>query len=60
MKKNKTKESLGITLVTVFVVVSLWIGITSTIQRFKCTSMTETELFLYIPKSVICNWKHCN
>jgi hypothetical protein len=39
------------------VVVYLWIALTCTIQRFKCPSMTENELFLNIPQSIVCNWK---
>jgi hypothetical protein len=42
------------------VAVLLWVAVSGFIQRFKCPSMTETELFLHIPKSVVCDWKHCN
>lgn len=34
----------------------VWTSISLTIQRFKCPTMTETELFLNIPKSFILNF----
>jgi len=34
----------------------IWIGITTTIYRFKNKSTTETELFLHIPKSFVLNF----
>lgn len=42
------------------VAVLLWVSISCVIQRFKCPQMTETQLFLYIPHSFVCDWKHCN
>jgi hypothetical protein len=38
----------------------LWLATSSTIQRFKCKEMTETEIFLHIPKSFVCDWDNCN
>lgn len=38
----------------------LWILITYFIQAFKCPEMTETELFINIPKNFVCNWQNCN
>lgn len=43
----------------VLMVICLWVGITSTIQRFMCPRMTEVEAFLEIPKSSILNFKRC-
>ena len=42
------------------IIILLWIAASSTIQRFKCHKMTETELFLHIPKSIIGQWDNCN
>jgi hypothetical protein len=60
MNKFKIKEYSINTLYSLLVIISLWISISGFIQRFKCPSMTETELFLHIPKSVICDWEECN
>jgi len=60
MNKLKIKEYASNAIYTVLVAVLLWVAISVFIQRFKCPSMTETELFLHIPKSVVCDWKHCN
>lgn len=54
------KDNIGNALYFMLVAVFLWVAISSTIQRFKCTKMSETELFLHIPKSFVCNWQHCN
>ena len=60
MKKNKFRiKYIDNILYTVLVIVLLWIGVSSFIQRIKCPSMTETEIFLHIPKSVMCDWTNC-
>lgn len=41
----------------ILVLLLLWIGVTSTIAAFKNPKLTETELFLRIPKSFILNFK---
>ena len=41
------------------VLLLFWIFITSTIQRFKCIDLTETEVLLRIPNSIILDWKEC-
>ena len=56
----KIKDYASNALYTVLVAVFLWVAISSMIQRFKCDTMTETQLFLHIPKSFMCDWKHCN
>lgn len=43
----------------ILIVVFVWVAITLNIQRFMCTKLTETEIFLNIPKSFICNFKKC-
>lgn len=58
MEKTHTiMKAIGYGVYGLFLVVSLWIALTCTIQRFICPSMTETELFLNIPQSIVCNWK---
>ena len=41
----------------ILVLLLLWIGVTSIIARFKNPKLTETELFLRIPKSFILNYE---
>lgn len=60
MKKFRFKENAAIVVYAMLVAVCLWIGITSMIQRFKCVKLTETEIFLRIPKSFVCDWENCN
>lgn len=60
MNKFKIKDYANNALYTVLVVVFLWVAVSGFVQRLKCPSMTETELFLHIPKSVVCDWKYCN
>ena len=59
MNKLKIKDYANNALYTVLVAVLFWVSISGFIQRFKCPTMTETEIFLHIPKSVMCDWKHC-
>lgn len=47
-------------LYIILVVLCLWTAITNIIQAFKCPRMTQTELFLHIPKSFICDWEICD
>jgi hypothetical protein len=42
------------------IIVLLWISISTSIQRFKCVKLTQTELFLMIPDSFVCNFKNCD
>jgi hypothetical protein len=37
----------------------LWIFTTTTIQRFKCPKMSETELLLSIPKNILLTFQIC-
>lgn len=53
--KNKANKWSRI----VMVIILLWITTTLLIQRFKCPKMTETELFINIPKSIVCDWQDC-
>jgi hypothetical protein len=36
-----------------------WLFISNIIQALKCSEMTQTELFLHLPKSFICDFKNC-
>lgn len=36
-----------------------WVVVTSNIQRFKCPSLSETELFLLLADSAALDWKEC-
>lgn len=53
--KRKLENSIAIILTLCII----WIAISSTIQRFKCISLTETEILIRIPKSFILDWKNC-
>lgn len=53
------KQFLTETLHFILAILALWIMFTTTIQAFKCPKMTQTELFLHIPKSCIWNWQQC-
>lgn len=54
--KNRAKNVLILLLAALV----MWVAITTIIQRAACKSMSETELFLRIPKSFLCNFKVCN
>lgn len=45
--------------ILLFIVIN-WISISVMVQSFFCTKMTETELFLNIPNSIILDFKKCN
>ena len=60
MKKFRFKENAAIVVYAMLVAVFMWVGISSTIQRFKCAKLTETEIFIRIPKSFVCDWANCN
>lgn len=54
--KSITIDELVSFLIILFV---LWVFATNIIQAFKCTEMTNTELFLHLPKSIILNFENC-
>lgn len=60
MKNSKQSNKLAYFLNIIFISLIFWIAVTTTIQRFKCGKLTETELFKLIPNSFICDWKYCN
>ena len=55
MKKKYSKITTIVWFILVFLL--LWTGVTSIIARFKNPKLTETELFLRIPKSFILNFE---
>lgn len=50
------KDIIYIAIITLL----LWVSITTIIQAFKCSKMTQTELFLNIPNSCLLIFKKCN
>ena len=57
---NKRKREMLYAVILYFInVLSCWILISTTIQVLKCPKMTQTEIFLHIPKSFMCNWTEC-
>ena len=60
MNKLKIKDYASNPLYTVLVAVLLWVSVSTMIQAFKCTDMTQTQLFLHIPESFVCDWQHYN
>lgn len=59
MNKLKIRDYTNNALYIMLAIMVLWVVISSEIQAFKCPGMTQTQLFLHIPRSFICNWKHC-
>jgi hypothetical protein len=41
----------------ILLVILVWMAITNIIQAFKNPKMTNTELFLHIPKSIVLNYE---
>jgi len=52
------KDNISNAVYFVLVAVFLWVAISNIIQAFKCPKMSQTELFLHIPKSFVCDWQH--
>ncbi len=47
--------------IILFIFISvIWLITTVTMQRFKCSKLTETELFISIPNSFILDFKTCD
>lgn len=57
--KKEIIEGLKAYLLVLLIICGLWVSISSIVQRFKCSKMTETEIFMHIPNSFICNWRNC-
>jgi hypothetical protein len=54
------KKKFEAVLVVAYAVLAIWLLVSNVIQAYKCPEMTQTELFLHIPESFVCNWNHCN
>ena len=55
MKKLKARAIYLIIMIPLF----SWVSISTVIQMVKCPKMTQTELFMHIPNSFVCEWKQC-
>ena len=44
---------------SILLVVFLWVSISNIIQAINCPKMSQTELFMHIPKSFVCDWDRC-
>ena len=55
-----TRMSIKEVLYLIFVTLCIWISITSSIQGFKCDSMTQAQLFKIIPHSIVCDFVTCD
>ena len=53
------KEKIKFMCLNIFYIVIIWLTITNFIQAYYCPNMTQTELFLHLPKSFVCNWEKC-
>jgi hypothetical protein len=51
------KSIINKILYIIFCIMVIWCVITSIIQRFENSKLTETELFMKIPKSFILDFK---
>lgn len=54
---KQTKEFFSASFYLLFLAAVIWVAVSTGIQRFKRPELSETELFLRIPKSFICDWK---
>jgi len=53
------KNTISNILYFILAAALLWTVISNIIQVFKCHKMSQTELFIHIPKSFICDWQYC-
>lgn len=53
-------KKIKIVISYIFTVITIWVAISTFVQAFKCPSMSQTELFINIPKSFVCDWNNCN
>lgn len=43
----------------IFILIFLYTGVVNTIQAFKCPKLTNTELFLRLPHTFVCDFIEC-
>ena len=53
------KKDLKDLMLLILLIASIWVSVTSIIQRFKCPNLSETELFVRIPKNFAMSWETC-
>jgi len=58
--KELFKYRIFIFFYALLIMLWLWTSGTCCVQAFKCPQMTQTQLFLNIPNSFVCDWKNCN
>lgn len=51
MKKKK------LTTYTILAIIALWVVTTNIVMTFKHPEMTQTQLFLHLPQTIILNFK---
>lgn len=56
--KNSSNKELM--LYVVMLILFLWMALTNSVPAFKCPKMTQTELFLHLPKTAILNFNNCD
>jgi len=54
IKERKLIKEIGYWLIIVLI---LWVWGTNVVQAFKCPSMTRTQQFLHLPKTVILDFQ---
>lgn len=56
---KKINRNIGHYMYFLLAILFFWVAVSNIIQAFKCVKMSQTELFLHIPKSFIGNWDNC-
>ena len=56
---KKSKSFAFDFLLIVLIIATVWGSVSTAVQAVKCPHLTQTELFLKIPNSFICNWENC-
>jgi hypothetical protein len=57
---DKLKNNAIYILSLLILLSSMWIPVSSAIQKYKCARLTHVELFARIPNSFILDWKECD
>jgi len=55
---KETKNNISTLIIIIFMIAIMWVSLTTLIQRFSNPHLTETELFLNIPKSFILDFNN--
>jgi len=46
-------------LILAIIIIGIWIISTNVVQRVKCNGISQNELFIHLPKTIILNFKNC-